>query len=195
MKKFNNWENVKAASEFVPLPAGGYIVELKNAKVKEYKNQNDDAFERFEIALDIDEGEFKDYYANDFCNQTNEDKKWKGVLRLYMPKEDGSEQDEWTKSRFKSFIEAVEDSNPGFHWDWDESKLRGKKIGCLFRLEEWEYNGKTGKKAQPFKAVSVEKIKSGNFKIPKEKLLEKNTSAPTAPTPEFRDIPDEDVPF
>ena len=195
MKKFNNWENVKAASEFVPLPAGGYIVELKNAKVKEYKNQNGDAFERFEIAIDIAEGEFKDYYANDFCNQTNEDKKWKGVLRLYMPKEDGSEQDEWTKSRFKSFIEAVEDSNPGFHWDWDESKLRGKKIGCLFRLEEWEYNGKTGKKAQPFKAVSIEKIKSGNFKIPKEKLLEKNASAPTAPTPEFRDIPDEDVPF
>ena len=195
MKKFNNWENVKAASEFVPLSAGGYIVELKNAKVKEYKNQNGDAFERFEIAIDIAEGEFKDYYANDYCNQTNEDKKWKGVLRLYMPKEDGSEQDEWTKSRFKSFIEAVEDSNPGFHWDWDESKLRGKKIGCLFRLEEWEYNGKTGKKAQPFKAVSVEKIKSGNFKIPKEKLLEKNASAPTAPTPEFRDIPDEDVPF
>ena len=195
MKKFNNWENVKAASEFVPLPAGGYIVKLKNAKVKEYKNQNGDAFERFEIAIDIAEGEFKDYYANDYCNQTNEDKKWKGVLRLYMPKEDGSEQDEWTKSRFKSFIEAVEDSNPGFHWDWDESKLRGKKIGCLFRLEEWEYNGKTGKKAQPFKAVSVEKIKSGNFKIPKEKLLEKNASAPTAPTPEFRDIPDEDVPF
>ena len=195
MKKFNNWENVKAASEFVPLPAGGYIVELKNAKVKEYKNQNGDAFERFEIAIDIAEGEFKDYYANDYCNQTNEDKKWKGVLRLYMPKEEGSEQDEWTKSRFKSFIEAVEDSNPGFHWDWDESKLRGKKIGCLFRLEEWEYNGKTGKKAQPFKAVSVEKIKSGNFKIPKEKLLEKNASAPTAPTPEFRDIPDEDVPF
>ena len=195
MKKFNNWENVKAASEFVPLPAGGYIVELKNAKVKEYKNQNGDAFERFEIAIDIADGEFKDYYANDYCNQTNEDKKWKGVLRLYMPKEDGSEQDEWTKSRFKSFIEAVEDSNPGFHWDWDESKLRGKKIGCLFRLEEWEYNGKTGKKAQPFKAVSVEKIKSGNFKIPKEKLLEKNASAPTAPTPEFRDIPDEDVPF
>ena len=195
MKKFNNWENVKAASEFVPLPAGGYIVELKNAKVKEYKNQNGDAFERFEIALDIDEGEFKDYYASDYCNQTNEDKKWKGVLRLYMPKEDGSEQDEWTKSRFKSFIEAVEDSNPGFHWDWDESKLRGKKIGCLFRLEEWEYNGKTGKKAQPFKAVSVEKIKSGNFKTPKEKLLDKNASALTAPTPEFRDIPDEDVPF
>ena len=195
MKKFNNWENVKAASEFVPLPAGGYIVELKNAKVKEYKNQNGDAFERFEIAIDIAEGEFKDYYANDYCNQTNEDKKWKGVLRLYMPKEDGSEQDEWTKSRFKSFIEAVEDSNPGFHWDWDESKRRGKKIGCLFRLEEWEYNGKTGKKAQPFKAVSVEKIKSGNFKTPKEKLLDKNASAPTAPTPEFRDIPDEDVPF
>lgn len=195
MKKFNDWENVKTASEFVPLPAGGYIVELRNAKIKEYKNRDGDTFERFEISLDIAEGEFKDYYAKEYCNQTNEDKKWKGVLRLYMPKEDGSEQDEWSKSSFKSLIEAVEDSNPGFHWDWDESKLKGKKIGCLFRLKEWEFNGKTGKKAEPFKAVSVEKIKSGNFKIPKEKLLEKNASAPTAPTPEFRDIPDEDVPF
>lgn len=195
MKKFNNWENVKAASEFVPLPAGGYIVELKNAKIKEYKSQNGDSFERFEVALDIAEGEFKDYYANDYYNQTGEDKKWKGVLRLYLPKEDGSEKDEWTKSRFKAVIEAIEESNPGFHWDWDESKLRGKKIGCLFRLEEWEYNGKTGKKAQPFKVVSVEKIKSGNFRIPKEKLLDNSASAPTSATPEFRDIPDKDIPF
>ena len=25
MRKFNNWENVKAAGDFVALPAGGYI--------------------------------------------------------------------------------------------------------------------------------------------------------------------------
>lgn len=196
MNKIGNWENVKAAPEFVALPAGGYAVEIKNAKVKEYNGTNG-AFERFEIALDIIDGEFKDYYANDYRNQTGEDKKWKGVLRLYLPKEDGSEKDEWTKSLFKATIEAIEDSNPGYHWDWDETKLRGKKVGCLFRLEEWEYDGKTGKKAQAFKFIDIDRIKTGKFKIPKEKLLNSSTAnaAPAPSSTDFRDIPDSDIPF
>lgn len=194
MNKIGNWENVKAAAEYVALPAGGYAVEIKNAKVKKYENDNG-SFERFEIALDIMDGEFKDYYANDYRSQTGEDKKWKGVLRLYLPKEDGSEKDEWTKSLFKATIEAIEDSNPGYHWDWDESKLRGKKVGCLFRLEEWEYKGKTGKKAQAFKFIDINRIKSGKFRIPKEKLLNNSEAGTPTPAADFKDIPDENIPF
>lgn len=194
MNKIGNWENVKAATEYVALPAGGYAVEIKNAKVKRYESDNG-SFERFEIALDIMDGEFKDYYANDYRSQTGEDKKWKGVLRLYLPKEDGSEKDEWTKSLFKATIEAIEDSNPGYHWDWDESKLRGKKVGCLFRLEEWEYKGKTGKKAQAFKFIDINRIKSGKFRIPKEKLLNNSEAGTPTPAADFKDIPDEDIPF
>lgn len=194
MNKIGNWENVKAATEYVALPADGYAVEIKNAKVKRYESDNG-SFERFEIALDIMDGEFKDYYANDYRSQTGEDKKWKGVLRLYLPKEDGSEKDEWTKSLFKATIEAIEDSNPGYHWDWDESKLRGKKVGCLFRLEEWEYKGKTGKKAQAFKFIDINRIKSGKFRIPKEKLLNNSEAGTPTPAADFKDIPDEDIPF
>ena len=195
MRKVNNWENVKAATERVALPAGGYVVEIKNAKVVEYNGDNG-SFERFEIALDILEGEFKDYYANDYRAQQGEDRKWKGVLRAYLPKDDGSEKDEWTKSSIKALIGAIEDSNPGYHWDWDETKLKGKKVGCIFRNEEWEYNDKTGFTARPFKFISVEKIKTGNFRLPKDKLLNNSTAtADTSSATSYQDIPDDDLPF
>ena len=194
MRPFNNYETTQTISARAQLPVGAYICRILKAEEKVY-NSSKGEWHKLEISFDISEGEHKDFYANDYKAQTGEDKKWKGVMRMNIPTDDGSEADGWAKRSFKTNILAIEDSNSGYHWDWNEAQLKGKTVGIVFRSEEWEYNGKTGKKAQPFKAVSVEKIKSGNFKIPKEKLLEKNASAPTAPTPEFRDIPDEDVPF
>lgn len=196
MKKINNWENVKAATERVALPVGGYIVNIMGAKVASYDGNDGGKFEKLEISIDIAEGEFKDFYANDYRNQQSEDKKWKGVLRQYLPKEDGTEKDEWTKSSLKALIGAIEDSNPGYHWDWDETKLKGKKVGCIFRNEEWEYNDKSGFTARPFKFVSVEKIKTGNFRLPKDKLLNNSTAtADTSSANGYKDIPDDDLPF
>lgn len=196
MKKIGNWENVKAATEKVALPVGGYIVNIMGAKVATYDGNDGGKFEKLEISIDIAEGDFKDFYANDYRSQQSEDKKWKGVLRQYLPKEDGTEKDEWTKSSLKALIGAIEDSNPGYHWDWDETKLKGKKVGCIFRNEEWEYNGKTGFKAQAFKFVSVEKIKTGNYRLPKDKLLNNSTAtADTSSASNFKDIPDDDLPF
>ena len=195
MKAFNNWENVKAATERPVLPAGAYIVEIKNAKVVEYSGSNG-SFERFELALDICEGDFKDFYADDYRAQTGEDKKWKGVLRQYLPKDDGTEKDEWTKSTLKALITAIEDSNPAYHWDWDETKLRGKKVGCLFRNEEWEYNEKSGFKAQPFKFIAIDKVRTGNYKLPKDKLLKREDEyGSTSAVGNYKDIPDDDLPF
>lgn len=164
MKPIANWENVQAARERDVLPAGGYVIKIVGAKVASY-----DTFERLEIALDIAEGDHKGFYEAEFKGQTTEDRKWKGVLRQYLPKEDGSESDEWTKSSLKALFEAIEESNPGYHWDWDETKLKGKTVGCLFRLEEWSYNGKKGWKATPFKFIPADKIRKGEFTEPKFK--------------------------
>lgn len=67
----------------------------------------------------------------------------------YLPKEDGTEKDGWTASALKALIAAVEESNPGFHFDWDEKKLKDKVAGCLFRSEEWAFNGRTGWTTRP----------------------------------------------
>lgn len=195
MKRFNDWENVKVTTDKPVLPAGGYVVEIKSAKVVEYTNDNG-SYERFEISLDICEGEFANFYADDYRAQQSEDKRWKGVIKPYLPKDDGSEKDEWTKQTLKTLITAIEDSNPGYHWDWDESKLKGKKVGCLFRNEEWEYNDKTGFTARPFRFIAIEKIRTGKFKLPKDKLLNRGTTtSSTSSASGYKDIPDDDLPF
>lgn len=177
MKPIQNFDEVKPAVEREQLPKGGYIIVIKAAEVKTY-GKAPDTFEKLEISLDIAEGEHKDFYADDYRAQTGEDKRWKGVLRQYLPKEDGSEKDEWTKSAFKALICALENSNPNFHWDWDERKMKGLKAGCLFRSEEWEFDGRTGWATRPFKLIDAERIRTGKFKVPNDKpLKDKPTSA------------------
>ena len=175
MKPVNNWDQVKAASDRQQLPKGGYVCRIMNSEIKTYDGTKG-TFERLEISIDVAEGEFKDFYATDYRGQNQEDKKWRGVLRLYVPKDDGSDMDEWTKSKLKAATNAVEDSNQGYHWDWNEAGLKGKLVGCLIRNEEWEYNGRTGWNTKPFKFVPVSDIKNGKFEIPKDKPLNKKTS-------------------
>lgn len=168
LNKPKSWENVQAITESRKLPAGGYIVKIIAAKVKTYEYEGR-SFDKLEVALDINEGEYKGFYQEDFDAQQQEDKKWKGVKRFNVPTDDGSKADNFSQRVLKGATDALEDSNPGYHWDWDETKLKGKLVGCLFRMEEWSMNGKKGWKAQPFKFVPLENIKTGNFKVPKFK--------------------------
>lgn len=168
IRKPQNWENVQAITEKKALPAGGYVIKIIAAKVSTY-NYNGQSFDKLEIAFDINDGEYKGFYQQDFDAQQQEDKRWKGVKRFNVPTDDGSDADALSQRILKGATEALEDSNPGYRWDWDETKLKGKLVGCIFRLEEWAMNGKKGWKAQPFKFVPVEDIKSGNFKQPKFK--------------------------
>lgn len=169
IKKPKNWENVQAAKERAVLPAGGYVVKIIAAKVASYPSSDGSCFEKLEIALDIAEGDYMGFYDAEYKAQTQEERKWKGVLRQYLPLDDGSDRDEWTKSSLKALTDAIEDSNSGYRWDWDETKLKGKTVGCLFRLEEWAVDGKKGWKAQPFKFIPVEDVRKGKFKMPKFK--------------------------
>lgn len=195
MKPVNNWDQVKAATDRQQLPKGGYVCKIMNAEIKTYNGTNG-PFDRLEISIDIVEGEFKDFYAADYRGQNREDKSWRGVLRLYVPKDDGSERDEWTKSRLKAVTDAIEESNQGYHWDWNEAGLKGKLVGCLIRSEEWEYNGRTGWSTKPFKFVPVSDIRNGKFEIPKDKPLNKKTSnSETVSTNAGIDSYLEDLPF
>jgi hypothetical protein len=195
MRAINNWENVKASADFTALPAGGYVCKIQGAKIRTFDGKNG-SFERLEVAVDIVEGEYKDHFRRDFDSQNTEDKKWRGVLRLYVPSGDGSDQDNWSAAKLKRFISDVEDSNPGYHWDWEEQKLKGKLVGLTFRREEWEWGGKTGWKTNPFQAYTVEDIRQNKFQLPKDKPLKKE-AAPAVP--KFEDAVDtegdDDLPF
>lgn len=195
MKKPSNWNDVKAAGERVKLPAGGYEAKIINAKVVNYDGSNG-SYERLEIAVDITAGEYKDYYKQDFDSNTRDDKKWRGVARFYVPTDDGSEKDEYTKSVLKSVTDALEDSNKDYHWDWDETKLKGLKVGILVRDKEYEIDGKHGFSPEIFRFTDINRIREGKFTVPKQKLL-KGSSGTSAAVSSGDDsaASDDDYPF
>lgn len=204
MKKPQNWETIQAARDRLPLPAGAYQVKILDARQEDVSANNDPntiLFSVLKIGLDITEGEFAGYYQADFDAQQREDKRWKGVLRQYLPKDDGTEKDGWTASSLKAMVEAVEESNPGFHFDWDEKKLKGKVAGCLFRNEEWAFDGRSGWTVRPCKLISLDALKSGKFRMPKDKPLpESRRPVSLDISPDSQDFTpvsadDEDLPF
>lgn len=166
IRRPNNWNEVKEFTERPKLPLGAYVCQVKKAVV-----QSNAFGDQLCLVFDIAEGDFKGYYDDDFKSNTNENKKWKGVFRQWLPKDNGTEQDEWTKSAFKGMLSAFEKSNPGYQWNWEETSLTGKFIGILYRNEEWEYDGKSGWAVRPFRAIDIELVKSQDYTLPKDKPL------------------------
>lgn len=177
MRAFSNYKAEKAAAR-EPLPAGGYVARILNAEVVTYKGRDED-YEKLVISFEISEGPYKDFFQKDYDAQTGEDRKWRGVLRLNVPVDDGSERDGWSKRSFGNAMWAVEASNPGYHWDWNEAGLRGKTVGVLYRGREWEMTDsqgeyRTGWTTECCAFESVDTIREGGFKMPKDKPLKKS---------------------
>lgn len=162
IKKYNGFEaKISAGGE--KLPVGAYVCKILNPEVIRY-----DWGEVLVLNIDVEDGEYKGFYANQYKNNSNEDKKWKGTLRINLPKDDGTEKDGWTKNTFNNAIGCIEEANPGYRWNWDETSLKGKLIGVVVREEEWAMNGKSGWSTRPWRAVPVRDIEDGKIS---EKLL------------------------
>ncbi|MBQ6578991.1 MAG: hypothetical protein IJL91_14800 [Bacteroidales bacterium] len=193
IKQFGDYANTKAYGNFPSLPKGGYVMKIMGAKV-----ENGKYGQYVEISMDIAEGEYKDFFTKEYQNQTGEDKKYHCRYFLNVPLDDGSEKDGWTKRRFKTFTEALEDSNAGYSFDWDENRFRGLLIGALFNEREYEKSdGSIGSVINIAQVTSVDKIRSGDFTIPKDRLLNKSGSGGTT-SDGFMKIPegvDEQLPF
>lgn len=191
IRKPNNWNEVQEFSDRQKLPLDAYVCKVKQCRVV------DNNFgEQLAILFDITEGEYAGYFQKDYAGNTAQDKKWRGLLRVWIPKDDGSESDEITKRNFKGMTTAFERSNLGYQWDWNENSLVGKTVGILFRNEEWEYNGKTGWAVRPFRALSVDTVRNGEYTLPKDKPLKnKPTAAPATTNNGYVEVDTDDLPF
>ena len=188
MKKYSDVKAERPSSGREMLPAGGYVCSILSARVEE-----GDWGSTLIIAHDVAEGEFEGIFKRDYDNNTREDKKWRGTFRIRLPKDDGSEQDAWKKRSLGNTIWALEQSNEGFAWNWDEKTLKGKKIGLLYRNKEWEFSGKSGWTTEAVSAESIDNIREGKFRVPKDKALPVREITP----PQFIDEGDDDgdLPF
>ena len=168
-----DWSQVPEASEYARLSPGGYICRIDTAT--DFPDR-----EYIKIEYDIAEGPQAGYYRNLFQNKGF----WGGSLyRSYKEK---------ALPMFKTFLKAVEESNPGYVFRNDENTLRGKLLGLVLSEEEYRKNdGTTGKRLYISEVKSVQKIRQGNFQIRQLRKLAQSPSEGYYPADEA----EEDLPF
>ena len=192
MKPYSGAKAERISNE--TLPAGGYISCILDARMEEV-NYGDHMGAKLKIDFDIVDGPYAHFFDRQFAASTFDDKRWKGTIRLDYPDE-SSKYFESAKRRFNNFIYAVEQSNPGYTWNWDETGLKRMKIGTIFGNKEWEFNGKTGWSSVCAALCSIQDIREGNYKVPADKPLKTASNSSVGGSGEYVPVPgDEDLPF
>ena len=171
MRVIENYENIQASSgEFARPGNGGYILEIVNVTDVPFDATTGKG-DYLRIDYDIAQGDFKGYYTTQ--NERFGGGKWfANVIKSYKEKALGM---------FKHFTNCVEESNPGFKWNWQEQKLVGLRFGATLQEEEYEKNdGSVGTRLVVRDIKTVKQIMDGNFKVPVTKKLDKPVSAPVS---------------
>ena len=168
LKKPNGYDDIQLNEDFIAIELGGHKGVIKNTEIytSEYSGKTS-----LKVYVDTAKDDKQpEYFAELYKNDERTDKKWSNSAIRYVSLGD----DENQVKQLKSFITAIENSNPGFTYDWskeEKSQLKDKKIGLVFGLEEYtdqEGKTKTARKLTQFRSVD----KVDNVKIPKVKLLD-----------------------
>lgn len=164
MEKIQGYEEAQAITgEYERIDAGGYICQIKSAKEEKSRSGK----RMLVIALDILEGDKKDFFKKRFDEDTRADKKWPSGA-IYRQMLEG----EKAAGFLKGLMTSLEASNEGFKWNWDESKLKDLRCGVIFAEEEYEkLDGSIGTTTKAKFIRTVQAIESGNYKVPEIKRL------------------------
>ena len=142
------------------------------APVRIYSVKNDELNLRIEITFDIMEGSLRGVMER--CTRAKNNGKWwyQGTMTI-------SYKDDYM-STFKAFITALEESNPSFKWQWDETKLNGLCAACCFgEVESQMQDGKVITLVKPRWFRSLPKFRAGQVKVPEIKKLKTNEPKPS----------------
>ena len=147
---------------FEQLPPGAYNCVIKAA----YESQSNSGKNMLQLCVDIADGDFKEYFKNQYGrDQRYGDAKWRGT---YYQLTEGD-----SLGYFKGLIQDIEDSNPGYKFNFDENTLAGKKIGGVFGREQYKNQaGELKFAVKCFYCVASSRVK--DIAPPKDKLLSGN---------------------
>ena len=168
------------------LAPGGHIVRIANMRQETSRNGKP----MLVVAFDIEEGsEFDGYYKrlHETKKKFDSAAKWSGVIRFMLYNAQGG-----TNGFFKGFIGALEESNPGFRWNWEERSVTGKLCGMVFGEEEYrKQDGSIGTSVKAQMARSVQAIRDG-VEVPAKKTIkeEPQTYTPFDPNAGYTAVED-----
>lgn len=178
MKRIENWDSIVESTSFKRLTPNGYICKI--LKVEDHPEK-----EYLKIYFDIVKGDDKGYFKKQYDGDTRKEKKWPNAGTFIRSYKDS------TASMFKGFTNAVEKSNKGYKWDFDEKTLVNKVVGLIIADEQYQ-NQKGQVRVRNYVAAvrSVETIEKGEYEIPA--LKELTTTKTTTSTPANDPITDSD---
>ena len=160
MKKISGYDKIQESGSFKKLPVGGYVVKILDATDVPEK-------EYLRISFDVAEGEYKGFFAEEYKNDTRDGKKWPNAgtfIRSYKSK---------ALPMLKGFTTAVEKSNKGYKWNFDEKSLVNKIVGVVIGEEQYlNQKGQVRTRTYVSAVRSVDTIKKGDFTVPELKKLD-----------------------
>lgn len=190
-----NYAGMKAEESkndsFGQLDAGPYVGGIQNEKIEGViPNQ------WLILRLDVIEGERTGYFTKRYQHDSQKGgmypAKYKGDYRLRIPHPNSdSKYPESDIRRFNDMIFRVESSNPGYHWDGDETKLKGKVVG--FSMQEDEYNGNTFTRIARLETAND--VRNGLVKVMKPRKRQEQQAAPLDVQTNFPIVETSELPF
>lgn len=165
MRALNGYNEAKASTgEYEKIPAGGYvcqILKVEDVYAKEY----------LKITFDVYEGEWRGYYREQRERLQNS-----GYSADYVGTFIRSYKDS-AIGFFKGLVTAIDESNgtnfgPCIEAGFDEQRLVGCLVGLVIGYEEYEKKkGGIGERETVVSQRSIQKIRSGDFKVPDLKRI------------------------
>ena len=174
---------------------GGHICRIISAETGKSKSQQDMLI----LCLEIDEGgQFDGVYRRMYDSRLRNAQGGQAVRWpcMYYQMINDYQHPENTNPRFKGLVRAVEESNPGFMWRWEERDLINRRVGMIFREEEYEGNdGTVRTNVKPFACFAAHKI--AEIAVPAKKTLTNSPTAASAPAQGngFQEVQDDELPF
>ena len=188
-EKPQGYDEVQAGGEFTPIELGGHKLVVK--KLEECTANSGVKYLKVFFDTAPDDAQ-PNYYAEQYKNDTRDEKKWGGVAALFPTDREGN-----TSKTFKQFCTSIERSNNSqIKWGADfESSIVGKVIGGVFGEEEYLNRDNEVRTAHKlFWWRSTENIKDA--KIPEKRTVEQ-PQVRTADDTSWMDVAigDEELPF
>ena len=167
IKKPSNYDNVEVMEfDYTPIELGGHKGIIM--KAEEYTSPQSGKTS-LKVSVDTAKDDKQpEYFTEQYKNDNRIDKRWPNSAIKYI----SLGEEETQVRQLKGFITAYENSN-GCQFDWgkDWEQLKGKKIGLVFGMEEYENQSgelKTINKLREFRSID----KVDNVKIPKVKKID-----------------------
>ena len=143
MAKIDGFKSEAPAKGYPMLPKGAYVAGISNVKVDGTAPDQTIVFR-----VDVVEGESAGYFTKRYNHDKNAggeyEVKYKGDYKIQIPDPANTKRQhpEWDLKKLNNTVWAIEQSNPGFHWDGDTDhvgQFKGKLVGI--NMQYGTFNG------------------------------------------------------